>query len=878
VTIQPSLGARTEDRPPAAGEDLLGREKEEKALAALLDAAERGTGAALVLAGAAGVGKSALLRQAAREVSGTSVVWLPDTTASSVPGPAGLYRVLAPLLSVRATLPAALSGEESGSLGAGLAVLRLLVTVSQERPLLCLVDDADRLASSAQAALAVAARRLTVSPVVLLFAMRTQAPPFADLPCLCVDDLDVSSAERLLDRLTSGTLDPLVRRRLVTAAGRNPQCLTELAARWGTAELGRIAFSPAPAPASDSLLASYGAGARGLPADTRSLMLALAAASPDEDVTAAGPALGFTPDSWRPAFQAGWLEGWPRPRFTHPLTRSAIYFGASPRQRHLVHTVLAGLPGPSGRKAWHRAACALPGPDEPLARELAEAAEAVAVAPERCLLRVLAGDLSADPGTRGDHYAAGAREALAAGASSYALALADEAEIHSCDNVAMQAKAAAVREQARGELGHPPRRPSAAWLLEAARAELPASPAASRENTLGALSEMVLARDGTGGITPAELARVMAAVNASGGAAPDLGTLLLHGFGRLIAGDYAAAAGPLRQALLEAENPAVLAGGVPGWFPLVAVTSVALWDDAAGIAWLDRVIARARSTGALRAERRALDVMRHLEAASGQPATSGDLSRTAADSPGLARIAPVVAALGERRFPAALRAAQDIRARDALNLEQEVLPYLVEAAAACGRLDEAHDALETLRGRAAAAGTDWAQGQLHCAEAVLADGELADAAFGAAIEALRRTRRAAELGRAHLLYGEALTSRGRTVEAGIQLRTAVGMFSELGTAAYASRARRALRLAGERPASREPVVGETLTDQELRIARLAAVGATNRDIGQQLFIGATTVDYHLHKVYRKLGVSSRRAIGEAVLHRRIQHREEVSPP
>jgi DNA-binding CsgD family transcriptional regulator len=863
VIIPPSGRARTEGPPPAAGDDLLGREKEGEVLAALLDAAaKRRTGGALVLVGAAGVGKSALLRQAAREASGTGVVWLPETTASPVPGPAGLGRVLAPLLSLRPARPgsqrADLSDGETGPLGAGLAVLRLLVTVSQERPLLCLVDDADRLAPSAQAALAVAARRVTTSPVVLLFAMRTQAPPFSDLPSLRVDDLDRSSAERLLDRLASGALDPLVRGRLVAGAGGNPQGITDLAACYTPAELGRIAFSPAPAPAGDSLLAHFGAGARGLPTDTRSLLLALAAA-PDEDVTPAGPALGFTAGSWRPAFQAGLLEGWPRPRFTHPLIRSAVYFGAAPRQRHLVHTVLAGLPGPSGRRAWHRAACALPGPDEPLARELTGTAEAVDVASERCLLRVLAGDLSADPGTRGNHYGEGAREALAAGAASYALALADQAEVHLRDNSAAQAKAAAVREQARGELGQPSRRSPAAWLLEAARAELSLSPAASRECTLGALSELVFVRDGTGGITPAELAGGLAAADASGGAAGDLGALLLRGFGRLIAGDYAAAAGPLREALLEAENPAVLDGGVPGWFPLVAVTSLALWDDTAGVAWLDRVIARARSTGGLRAERRALDLLRHLA------------------SPGLARIAPVVAALGERRFPAALRAAHDIRARDVLQLDQGVLPYLVEAAAACGLPDQANDALEILRGLAAVAGTDWAHGQLRCAEGVLADGEMADEAFGAAIEALRRTRRAAELGRAHLLYGESLTSGGRMAEARAQLRTAAGMFSDLGAVAYAGRARRALRLAGGLPAGREPTIGETLTDQELRIARLAAAGATNRDIGRQLFIGATTVDYHLHKVYRKLGVSSRRAIGEAVLRRRAQHCEEVSP-
>jgi DNA-binding CsgD family transcriptional regulator len=853
----------------AADVDLLGRDEERRVLTSLLDGAATETGTALVVVGEAGVGKSALLRQAAREAGGTAVLWLKENAIRPVPGQ------LAPL-------------------GAGLAVLRLLVTASQGRPLLCIVDDADLLAPAAQAALAVAARRVSASPVVLLLAARTQTPPLDDLPRLAVADLSVPAANRLLDRLTSGALDPWVLDRLVAVTGGNPQGLADLATRYTTAELGRIAVSPAPARLGEGLLAHFGASAVDLPADTRSLLLALAAAA-DQDVTPAGPALGFTADSWRPALRARLLADWPLPRFAHPLTRSAVYFGAPPGERRRVHAVLASLPGSPSTQAWHRAACALPGPDEALACELAKTAETVSSASERCLLQMLSGELSADSDARADRYAAGARAALIVGAASYAQALTEQAEAHLRCNAAAHARAAAVCEQARGELGQPPRRPAAAWLLEAARAELTASPDASQESTLCALSQMVLVRDGTCGITPAELAGVMAAVNACVGPSGELGTLLLYGFGRLIAGDYATAVEPLRQALSKAAGPTVLDPEVPSWFPLVAVASLVLWDDTAGTDWLNRVITRARATGALLEEKRALGVLRHLEAPRGQLAdadfnlfavpsplvaawrgdrdavrtagelaASGELSPTAASSHGLARIAPVVAALGERRFPAALRSAHDIRARDALNLEQEVLPYLVEAAAACGRLDQAHDALGILRGRAAIAGTDWARGQLHCAEGILADGEQADAAFVTAIEALRRTRRSAELARAHLLYGEALTSRGRTGEAGTQLRTAVGMFCDLGAVAYASRARRALRAAGERPAARKPAAGEKLTDQELRIARLAAAGATNHDIGQQLFIGASTVDYHLSKVYRKLGVSSRRALGEAV--------------
>jgi DNA-binding CsgD family transcriptional regulator len=897
----------------AGVDDLVGREQERAVLDTVLDAARSGTGASLVLAGEAGAGKSALLREAARRAEDMSLVWLPGP-ADAGPEPGSIGRAFGPLLKFRsallAPLRAALSGGKSAPLGAGLAMLALLAAASQQRPLLCVADDADLLAPAVSAALAVAARRVGGSSVAMIFAVRTPGQPFDDLPSLRVGGLSAPAADLLLDRLTKGTLDPWTRERLALAASGNPQCLTYLAARYTAAELGRIALAPVPAPVDDRLLEHFGADVRGLPADTRSLLLTLAAA-PDGNVTAAGPALGFDADSWRPAARAGVLVGWPQPRFAHPLIRSAVYFGAPPRRRRRAHEVLAGLPGQASSRAWHRAAHALPGADETLASELADTAKTVVAPSERCLLQVLAGELSGDPGTRAVRYAAGAHAALIAGASSYARVLAGQAEAHLGHNTAARASAAAVREQARAELGQPSRRPTAAWQLEAARAELPAFPAASRDSTLRALSQVLLVRDGSCGITPTELARQMAAVTAALGESTDLGTLLLIGFGRLMAGDYASAARPLRQALTEAASPTVLERGVPGWFPLVAVAALALWDDSAAVDWLHRVIEQARAGGAPLHERRALGILQHLQAAGGRltdaracaeeiakirssdcqpdaarsalvPAWQGDRAAVLAASEltasgrlplmaevsyGLAGFAPVLSELGESRFPAALRAANDIRASDTLNIEQEVLPYLVEAAAACGRLDQAHGALRVLRARAVVANTDWALGQLYCSEGVLADGDAVDAAFGAAISSLRRTRRTADLARAHLLYGEALAGQGRSADSGAQLRIAEELFSGCGAAAFARRARRALRAVGERPASREPAVGDELTGQELRVARLAASGATNRDIGDQLFIAASTVTYHLGKVYRKLGVSSRRALGEALAER-----------
>ena len=818
---------------------VLGREQERATLAAILGAARSGSGAALLLVGDAGAGKSALLNQAARD--------------------AAEMQVLRPA-------PAALDTAGSEPLRAGLAVLRLLVSASQRLPLLCLVDDADQLDLASRAALAVAARRVAASPVVMLLAAREHTQPFGDLPCLHIGELSLPSAERLLHRLTGGALDPWVRHRLAVAVGGNPQGLTDLATRYSPAELGRIAISPAPALVSDNLLAYFGAGTGDLPADTRALLLALAAA-PDRDVTLAGPALGFNPGSWRPALRAGLLEGWPRPRFTHPLVRSAVYFGAPPGQRRRVHAAIAGLPGSPGGRVWHRAAHVRPGPDEGLATELADTAEVTASVSERCLLQVLAGELSADPGTRAVRYAAGAHAALIAGASSYARALAGQAETHLRHDAAAQARAAATGELARSELGQLPNRSAAAWLLEAARAQRPVSVTASRESMLCALSHVVLAGHRACGITPAVMSEQMAALDFPAGGVRDLGVLLLQGFGHLFAGDYAAATRSLRQALNAAAAPAVLERNVPDWFPLVAVASLIVWDDTAGLTWLHRVTGTARAAGALLHEKLALSLLQYLEAPCRGDGEAVIAASELAAGGRLALMGPVVTALGRGQFPAALRAATDICAEDVLHLEQQLLPYLVEAAAACGRLDQARAALGTLRARAAVAETDWAFGQLHCSEGILARGELMDGAFVAAIELLSQTQRTADLARAHLLYGESLTRHGRPAEGGIQLRTAAGLFSRFRAAAYTSRARRALHAAGERPATREPAAGEELTDQELRIARLAGAGATNRGIGSQLFIQPTTVDYHLHRIYRKLGVSSRRDLSGALAER-----------
>jgi DNA-binding CsgD family transcriptional regulator len=188
------------------------------------------------------------------------------------------------------------------------------------------------------------------------------------------------------------------------------------------------------------------------------------------------------------------------------------------------------------------------------------------------------------------------------------------------------------------------------------------------------------------------------------------------------------------------------------------------------------------------------------------------------------------------------------------------LVELIEAGARSGKPELAADALARLSDTTAASGTDWALGVQARSRALITEGEAAEGLYREAVEALERTRVRVELARAHLLYGEWLRRERRRRDAREQLRTAHERFVEFGIEAFAERARVELEATGEHPRQRTIETRDDLTPQEAQVARLAADGATNQQIGAQLFISPSTVDYHLRKVFRKLGVDSRRQL------------------
>jgi ATP/maltotriose-dependent transcriptional regulator MalT len=192
-----------------------------------------------------------------------------------------------------------------------------------------------------------------------------------------------------------------------------------------------------------------------------------------------------------------------------------------------------------------------------------------------------------------------------------------------------------------------------------------------------------------------------------------------------------------------------------------------------------------------------------------------------------------------------------------------VLPEYVEAAVRAGEPELAAAALERLIEQTQAAGTEWALGFEARSRALLSDGDAADALYREALVRLGRCRAAAQLARAHLLYGEWLRRERRRLEAREHLRTAQDMFESMGAEAFGARAERELLATGEHARKRTVETTFELTPQELQIAGLAQAGLSNQVIAARLFISPRTVEYHLHKIFTKLGIASRTQLDQA---------------
>jgi DNA-binding CsgD family transcriptional regulator/tetratricopeptide (TPR) repeat protein len=902
--------------------ELTDRHSERGVLDRLVDAVRAGESRVLVVRGDPGVGKTLLLDYLLSRAEGCRVARATGIQSEMELAFAGLHQLCAPMLDQADRLPVPQREALRTALGisagpppdrflVGLAVLSLLSEVAGERPLICVIDDEQWLDQASAQALGFAARRLAADPVGLVIAARDPSAELAGVPELAVGGLAEGDARALLDQALSGPLDERVRDQIVAETQGNPLALLELPRGLTLAELAGGFGLPSAAPLSGRIEESFRRQLDALPAPTRRLLL-LAAADPSGDpvlVRRAAGRLGLPLQAAAPAVAAGLIEFGGRVRFRHPLLRSAAYRSASVRDRQEVHAALAQATDQQAdpdRRAWHRAQAAT-GPDEEIAAELEQSADraqargglaAAAAFLERSAL------LTADPARYAERALAAAQANLQAGAFDEALELLVTVESGPLDEFA-----SARVDLLRGRIAFASGlgRDAPPLLLKAARRLEPLNLELARQTYLDAWGSAIFAgRPAVGDLH--EISHAARALPQS--LHPGPVELLLDGLARLATEGRGAAAPTLRRAIDIFAGADISAGDGLRWGWVAMAAATALWDDDGWRAILTSHLKIIRDAGAL-------DQLPIYLAAMGSAAVwSGDFEAAAAlvaeaqavseaTGTGIAPFAAMllagfrgretevtplieatiaeagaagqgvavtyahwaaaIAANGLGRYDQAVEAARQAT-DDSGDLEVSIwaLPELIEAAVRSGRTQLAGAALDRLADTTRAAGTDFGLGMEARSRALLSEGAAAEGGYLEAIDRLARTQLRPELARAHLLYGEWLRREGRRADARAQLRTAHDLLAAMGAEAFAERARRELLATGETVRRRTPETVSELTAQETSIARLARDGRTNPEIGAQLFLSARTVEWHLRKVFSKLGISSRRELHAAL--------------
>jgi DNA-binding CsgD family transcriptional regulator len=917
----------------------LNRHREREALDGLLGDLRSGRGRALVVRGEAGVGKSALLEYLANAAAGMRLVRAMGWESEMELAFASLHLLCLPLLNRMESLPGpqrdALAaafglreGETPDRFLVGLAVLTLLSEVAEERPLLCVIDDAQWLDRASAQVLAFVARRLLAEPVGLVFAAREPDEQFGGLADLEVPGLADAEARILLGSVVGFGIDERVRDQILAETNGNPLALLELPRGLGPAQLagglGLAGVHAIPARVEHR----FRRRVEVLPPHTRSLML-IAAAEPVGDpllIWQAAARLGIPASAADAAQAEGLLQTGTRVRFRHPLVRSAAYSAASLQDRRAAHLALAEVTDPDrdpDRRAWHLAAAA-PGPDEQVAAELERSAgraqvrggiAAAAASLERAL------ELTQDPTRRVARALAAAQATFEAAVPETAGELLSIAELGPLDEL-QQARAARLRAQitfARNRGSDAP-----ALLLNAAKAFEGLDDGVARETYLEAFGAAMFAGrlGGRHGLREvAEAAR--SAPPRPQPARP--GDLILDGMATRYLERQAVDSGSsvgapvgvrtLQGALqaLRRANPRTK----DEIMQLLRLSPMAqsmavheLWEYEGWRELSTRSVRLAREVGALAALPVLLVYLAGVHAHDGEFAAAAALIEEAdvitaatGNAPmryaaaflvawrgeessavnlmdaavkdatargegrilGMAGYVTAVLNNGLGRYPAALAGARLACEHDDLGYFNWSLAELVEAGSRSGAVDEAAAALRQLEGRTQASGTDWALGVLAGSKALMSGGHAAESLYREAIERFERVGIAIHLARVHLLFGEWLRREGRRADARERLRTAHEMFTAIGMQAFAERARRELLATGETVRKRTAPARDQLTPQEAQVAGLAREGMSNPEIAAQLFLSPRTVEYHLAKVFTKLGIASRRQLRQVLV-------------
>jgi DNA-binding CsgD family transcriptional regulator len=782
----------------------------------------------------------------------------------------------------------------------GLAALSLMSEVAGEQPVLCVVDDAQWLDPETTRTLAFVARRLGADSVGLVFASREIVVELESVPELHLDGLSAADSRVLLDSVLIGHIDGSVRDRFLAETHGNPLALIELPGALTAAEAATGIVRQSRDSLSARIEESFGRQLEPLPDETRRLLV-LAAAEPLGDpllLLRAASQLGLGLEAADAAEEAGLFRIRERCSFRHPLVRSAVYGLATPGERRIAHGALAEATDwdlDPDRRAWHRAQ-ATPTPDEDVAAELERtAARAKArggLAAAGAFLE-RAAMLTPDASTRAERalsagevlYEAGAFDAVENLLRAFESVQLDELQAGRAERLYAQVSLSLGSDQTAAILR----------LVAAARRLMHLDSGLANAAHLEALKWAFDVPD------PDVLGAVADALNQSPvsetGAVVDL---ILRGWAQMLEQGYPAGTDLLCEAIVAlrdepqleqadlpmlyfSEGIARSTWDVDSWETLTR-RGVELARDAGALSmlpmvlssWADSKVATGEFSAAAVAFAEAEAVAEATHASPDGDSAWFDAWRLD-ETDALRRIdlharreatsvyfldyarALVYNAAGH--YERALEAAQRSCDRNPLGTYTWALVELVEAAARCGQHDRARVAVAELAERTRLASTDWALGlEARSAACISDDPAVAEDLYLGAIERLGRACTRPDLARAHLVYGEWLRRENRRLDARQQLRTAYDMFSEIGIPGFAERARRELAATGETARKRTDEARGDLTVQEAQIAQLASEGLTNPEIGAKLFLSPRTIEWHLRRVYPKLGVSSRKEL------------------
>ena len=908
---------------------LLGRVEELAAIDALIADAHAGNSRTVVLAGAPGIGKSALLRYAADAAGGMHVTRVAGTESELDLAFAGLHRLLRPFLGMREALPEPQRAALGAAFGlttsappdrflVGLATLTLLADTANEQPLVCIVDDAQWIDHESIEVITFVARRLQAERIAVLFGIRVPAVPRDPLDGferLTMQGLADADAEALLVRSARTPPSAAVIASILAEALGNPLALEEIGRELSPEQATGTSPLPDPLPVGPRLETAFLHQSRGLSHDAQTLLVIAAAETfrdPDT-VRRAARALDVSTEAYDAVERAGLMTLRSEIEFRHPLIRSAVYTAADPALRRSAHRALAEATDREHnpeRRAVHLAASQVV-PDETIAAELEDAAVRARrrggnTAAASLLTR--AADLSTNPAQRAARLLDAAEAARTSGDPWRAKALLDRARPDASTD-RLRATGRRLEGLVKAPMAQPALGP--AILLDAARAFTPIDRSIARATFLEALDNYLISYSLTQDTTGAEIAQAAFEFLDDDADAPTIEHFLLEAAAHVIGGSGFAAAVPSLRRVVEALHDAGISGStlMRSLFIGPLVTNH-LYDDEAFRTLASRLAAIAREQGALWALQIALLSLADFDMTAGRFARArehhaelldvtalighyvefyalldveliawrGDdkAARTKAailEEPGtaigtmasvyLAWQALTVLDLAQGNYREAFERTNRATASDTI-FTTRALPDVVEAATRCGEDVAAGGALAALRERAVSSGTPLARGLYARCEALVTEGGEAESLYVTAIDLLGTTHYATALARAHLLYGEWLRRENRRLDAREQLRTAHDMFTTMGAEAFAQRARVELAATGEHARKRTVESINDLTPQEAQIARLAAERITSREIGAQLFISSKTVEYHLGKVFRKLGVSSRRDLPAAL--------------